>query len=48
MQVVDTLLDEAVNAGVERAVEPILLEPLVLDKILQAVQHQQQQNNTAL
>mmetsp|Transcript_22138 Transcript_22138/g.37821 ORF Transcript_22138/g.37821 Transcript_22138/m.37821 type:complete len:244 (-) Transcript_22138:217-948(-) len=33
-QVVDSLLDEVVSAGVERALDPTLLEPAVLDRIL--------------
>lgn len=32
--VVDSLLDEVVAAGVERCVEPTLLEPSVLDRII--------------
>ncbi|KAJ9510063.1 hypothetical protein QJQ45_011702 [Haematococcus lacustris] len=33
-QVVDSLLDEVVSAGVERAIDPTLLEPAVLDRCL--------------
>mmetsp|Transcript_2658 Transcript_2658/g.5884 ORF Transcript_2658/g.5884 Transcript_2658/m.5884 type:complete len:253 (-) Transcript_2658:160-918(-) len=36
-QVVDSLLDEVVNAGVERSVDPSLLEPPVLDRILSSM-----------
>jgi len=42
-QVIDTLLDEVVTAGVERSLDTALLEPLVLDRILASVQQQQQQ-----
>jgi hypothetical protein len=35
-QVVDSLLDEVVTAGVDRALDPTLLEPGVLGRILQA------------
>eukprot|EP00955_Chlamydomonas_euryale_P005278 56357-Chlamydomonas_euryale.AAC.9 len=34
-QVVESLLDEVVAAGVERAADPQLLEPLVLDRIIE-------------
>ena len=40
VQVVDSLLDEVVNAGVERSVDPSLLEPSVLDRILSAMDAQ--------
>ncbi len=34
MQVVESLLDEVVSAGVQRCIDPSLLEPPVLDRIL--------------
>lgn len=37
-QVVDSLLDEVVGAGVERSVDPTLLEPAVLDRILSSME----------
>jgi hypothetical protein len=33
---VDALLDEVITAGVERSTDPSLLEPAVLDRILNA------------
>jgi hypothetical protein len=36
--VVDSLLDEVVSAGVERSIDPTLLEPAVLDKCLAALE----------
>lgn len=36
LQVIDSLLDEVVSAGVERCLEPALLENNVLDRILSA------------
>jgi hypothetical protein len=36
MQVIETLLDEIVTAGMERSIDATLLEPLVLDRILSA------------
>mmetsp|Transcript_18627 Transcript_18627/g.47206 ORF Transcript_18627/g.47206 Transcript_18627/m.47206 type:complete len:953 (-) Transcript_18627:187-3045(-) len=36
-QVVESLLDEVVSAGVERSTDPTLLEPAVLDRILNSM-----------
>ncbi len=38
VQVVDSLLDEVVSAGVERALDPTLLEVSVLDRCLAALE----------
>jgi hypothetical protein len=43
VQVVDTLLDEVVTAGMERSIDTALLEPMVLDRILSVQQQQRQQ-----
>jgi hypothetical protein len=37
-QVVDSLLDEVVSAGVDRSLDPTLLEPSVLDRILTSME----------
>jgi len=37
LQIVDSLLDEVISAGVERCTEPSLLETPVLDRILSAM-----------